>query len=133
MSPQRMFTLPNFFEAPIFDHLGPPNLDIYPTTGNNKSIRQNAYALMFEHCNKWKSTCNIKGMVLGVIVLPFPGLGAIILLESRVESNKKVYRIIIGHFFWCTCSDFMNMVVASIGKRRQYVNCKQVYYIFLCF
>ena len=106
----------HFFEAPIFDHLGPPNLDIYPTTGNNKSIRQNAYALMFEHCNKWKNACNIKGMVLGVIILPSPRLGAIILLESEVESNKKVCQITISHFFWCICSDFLNMVVASIGK-----------------
>jgi hypothetical protein len=37
-------------------------------------------------------------------------------LESRVESDKKVYRITISHFLECTCPDFLNMAVASIEK-----------------
>jgi hypothetical protein len=49
MSPRRMFTLSNFFEAPIFDHFGLPNLDIYPTTWNSKTICQNANAPTAEH------------------------------------------------------------------------------------
>jgi hypothetical protein len=28
MSPRRMFALSNLFEAPVFDHPGPPNSDI---------------------------------------------------------------------------------------------------------
>jgi hypothetical protein len=133
MSPRRMFTLSNLFEAPVFDHHGPPNPDIYPTTRNNKSIRRNANAPTAKHRNKWESARNIKGMVLGVTILPFPGLGAIISLESGVESDKKVYRITISHFPECTCSDFFNMAVVSIGKQGQYVNCKHLYYIFRYF
>jgi hypothetical protein len=38
MSPRHMFTLSNLFEAPVFDHSGPPNLNIYPTTRNSKTI-----------------------------------------------------------------------------------------------
>jgi hypothetical protein len=110
MSPQHMLTLTNLFEAPVFDHLGPPNPDIYPTT-------RNANALTIEHRNKWESACNIKGTILGVTVLLFPSLGAIILLESGIEPDKKIYRITISHFSECTCLDFLNMVVASIGKR----------------
>jgi hypothetical protein len=116
MSPRRMFMLSNLFEAPVFDHPGPPNLDIHPTTRNSKSIQRNVNAPTAEHCNKWESARNIKGMVLGVTILPFPGLGAIILLESGVEPDKKVYRITINHFPECTCPDFLNMAVASIGK-----------------
>jgi hypothetical protein len=130
MSPRRMFTLSNLFEAPVFDHPGPPNPDIYPTTWNNKSIWRNANAPTAEHCNKWKSARNIKGTVLGVTILPFSSLGAIISLESGVEPDKKVYRITISHFRECICPDFFNMAVASIGKRGQYVNCKYLYYIF---
>jgi hypothetical protein len=130
MSPRRMFMLSNLFEAPVFDHPGLPNPDIYPTTRNSKSIRWNANAPTAEHRNKWESARNIKGTVLGVTVLPFPGLGAIISLEFGVEPNKKVYRITISHFPECTCLGFLNMVVASIGKRAPYVNCKHLYYIF---
>jgi hypothetical protein len=132
--------LSNLFEALVFDHPGPPNLDIYPTTRNSKTIQRDANALTAKHHNKWESdhnkwesSRNIKGTVLGVTVLPFPGFGAIISLESRVEPDKKVYRITISHFLECTCLDILNMAVASIGKRGQYVNCKHLYYIFCYF
>jgi hypothetical protein len=46
MSPPRMFAMSNLFEALLFDHPGPPNLEIYPTTWNSKSIRRNANAPM---------------------------------------------------------------------------------------
>jgi hypothetical protein len=85
-----MFTLSNLFEAPVFDHPGLSNPNIYPTTRKSKSIRRNANAPTAEHRNKWKSAHNIKVMVLGVTILPFPGLGAIISLESGVEPDKKV-------------------------------------------
>jgi hypothetical protein len=123
MLPRRIFALSNLFEALFFDHPSPPNLDIHPTTRNSKSTWRNANAPTAEHRNKWESARNIKGTVLGVTVLPFPGLGAIISLKSGVEPDKKVYRITISHFPECTCSDFLNMVVASIGKRGQYINC----------
>jgi hypothetical protein len=133
MLPQRMFTLTNLFEALVFDHPSPTNPDIYPTTRNNKSIRRNTNSPMVEHRNKWKSARNIKGMVLGITILPFHGLGAIILLESGIEPNKKVYQITINLFPECTCPDFFNMAVAAIGKRGQYVNFKHLYYIFRYF
>jgi hypothetical protein len=128
-----MFMLSNLFEAPVFDHPGPPNPEIHPTTQNSKSIRRNVNAPTAKHRNKWERTRNIKGTVLGVTVLLFLGLGAIISLESGVEHDKKVYRITISHFPECTCPDFLNMAVASIRKRGQYVNCKHLYYIFRYF
>jgi hypothetical protein len=133
MLPRRMFLLTNLFEAPVFDHPGPANPDIYPTTRNSKSIQRNANSPTAEHRNKWESIRNIKGMVLSVTVLPSLSFGAIISLESGVEPNKKVYRITISLFPECPCSDFLNMAVAAIGKRGQYVNCKHLYYIFRYF
>jgi hypothetical protein len=112
-----MFALSNLFEAPVFDHPGPPNPEVHPSTRNSKSVRRNANAPTTKHRNKWESARNIKGTVLGVTVLPFPNLGAIISLESGVEPDKKVYRITISHFPKCTCPDFLNMAVASLGKR----------------
>jgi hypothetical protein len=130
---RHIFTLSTIFKALVFDHPGPPNPDIYPTTRNSKSIWRNANAPTVEHRNKWESARNIKGTVLGITILPFPGLRAIISLESGVEPDKKIYRITISHFPKCTCPDFLNMAVASIGKRGQSVNCKHLYYIFRYF
>jgi hypothetical protein len=82
MSPRRMFMLSNIFEAPFFDQPGLTNPNIYPTTRNSTTIRRNANAPTTKHHKKRESACNIKRTVLGVTVLPFPGLGAIISLES---------------------------------------------------
>jgi hypothetical protein len=128
-----MFMLSNLFEAPIFDHPSPPNSDIHPTTRKSKSIQRNVNTPMTEHHNKWESARNIKETVLGITVLPFPGLGAIISLESGIEPDKKVYRITINHFPEYTCPDFLNMAVTSIEKRAPYVNYKHLYYIFRYF
>ena len=133
MSPRHLFTLSNCFEALIFDHFGPANPNIYPTTRNSKCIRRIANAPMTKHRNKWESTRNLKGMVLGIIVLPFLGLGVIISLESKVDPNKKVYQITISHLPKYTCLDFQNMAIGSIGKQGQYVNYKHLYYIFRYF
>jgi hypothetical protein len=91
-----MFTLFNLIEAPVFDHPGMPNLDNYPTTQYNKPIWQNANSPTARHCEKWKSACSIEGTIFGIIVLPFPNLGAIISLESRIQSGAKVYQITIN-------------------------------------
>jgi hypothetical protein len=52
MSPRRLFILSNLFEAPVFNHLGPSNSNIHPTTQNSKSIRRNVNAPTAEHRNK---------------------------------------------------------------------------------
>jgi hypothetical protein len=52
MSPRRMFTSSNIFEAPVFNHPSPPNPDGHPSTQNSKSIRRNTNALTAEHRNK---------------------------------------------------------------------------------
>jgi hypothetical protein len=117
MSPRRMFALSNLFEALVFDHPGQPNPEVHPSTWNSKSVRRNANVPMVEHYNKWESARNIKGTVFSVTVLPFPSLGAIISLESGVEPDKKVYQIIISHFPECTCHDFLNLAMASLGKQ----------------
>ena len=88
---------------------------------------------MATYYNKWESSDSIKRRVLGVTVLPFPGLRAIISLESGVEANKTVYQITINHFPKCIYLDFLNMAIASIGKQGPYVNYKHLYHIFVTF
>ena len=70
---------------------------------------------------------------MGVTLLPFPGLGAIVELEIGSDSNKNAYRVTMGQFSTCTCPDFVNMAVSAIGGRQQYVNCKHSYYLYRYF
>jgi hypothetical protein len=92
--------LSNRFEAPIFDHPSLANPDIYPTTRNSKCIRRNANAPMAENRNKWESARNIRGTVLGVIVLPFPGLQIVDHLKGRQTREDMMHRFINGGMPW---------------------------------
>ena len=68
-----------------------------------------------------------------MILLHFPGLGAVVLLETRAEPNRNVYWITVGMYPSCTCLDFTNMAISATGGRQQYKNCKQFYYLFRYF
>jgi len=76
------------------------------------------------------SATNVRGQILGVTLLPFPGLGAIISLETSADNNQNLYRITMGMYPSCTCPDFTNMVILAIGGQQQYVNCKHLYYLY---
>ncbi len=133
LSPRRLFNMSTIFETVPYDQPPPTNVDVFPTVRNNKTIRRIATAPTPEQRNKWESAANIRGMILGVTLLPFPGLGAILTLETGIEPSKNVYRITIGMFPSCTCPDFINMAISAIGGRQQYVNCKHLYYLFRYF
>jgi hypothetical protein len=114
-----MFALSNLFEALVFDHPGPPNLDVHPSTRNSKSVRRNANAPTAEHRNQWENARNIKRTVLGVTVLPFPSLGAIISLESGVEPEKKVYRDKSPQI---SCGSFHKGLLQDAGYKNKVIN-----------
>jgi hypothetical protein len=133
LSPHRLFNMSKIHKTVLFDQPPPPNPNAYPTVRNNRTIWRIANAPSTEQRNKWESAGNIKGQILGVTLLPFPGLGAIVSLETGADHNRNVYRITMGMFPTCTCPDFVNMVVSAIGGRQQYVNCKHLYYLYRYF
>ena len=133
LSPRRLFHMSGIFSPILFDHPLPKNSDVHPTMRNNKAIRRIANAPTSEQQNKWESAANIRGQILGVTLLPHPGLGAIVELETGIACNRNTYRVTVGQFRTCTCPDFVNMAVSAIGGRQQYVNCKHLYYLYRYF
>ena len=133
LSPRRLFSMSTVFSPILYDHPLPKNSDVHPTMRNNKAIQRIANAPTAEQRNKWESAGNIKGQILGVILLPLPGLGAIVELEMGSAGNKNAYRVTMGQFPTCTCPDFVTMAVSAIGGRQQYVNCKHLYYLYRYF
>jgi len=123
----------NIFNAVLYDNAPPKDASVYPSVQNNKIVHRIANAPTTEQQNKWKSVGNIKGQILGVTLLPFSGLGAIVSLETGADKNRNVYRITMGMYPSCTCPDFTNMVVSAIGGRQQYVNYKHLYYLYRYF
>ena len=101
----------NHCDPTIFDQPCPPNPDAYPTIRNNRPIRRLPNAPTVQQQNKWESARNVKGKILGVTLLPSPGLGAIVVLQTEAHPIKNVYHITLGQFSTCTCPDFVNMAV----------------------
>ena len=107
------------FSPILFDHPLPKNSDVHPTVRNNKAIWRIANAPTAEQQNKWESAGNIRGQIVGVTLLPHPGLGAIVEFKTgNVACNKNAYRVTVGQFPICTCPDFVNMAVSAIGGRQ---------------
>ena len=130
MSPRRLFTSSKLFEVVEWTYARPPHADKPPCIRNGKNIRRNDKSPTDDHCNQWESARNVTGTILGVNIIPYPGLGAIITLQSGVEPHHMIYRVTLGNFPSCTCLHFTGMASASLGKRGKYVNCKHLYYIF---
>lgn len=65
--------------------------------------------------------------VTDVTAIPYPGYGIVISFDC---GNDNIYHITINTFPQCSCTDFVKMSAASLGKKGQWVNCKHMYYIF---
>jgi len=75
----------------------------------------------------------MRRQIVRVTLFLFLSLGAIVALETRANPNKNVYQITMDMFPLCTCPNFVNMVVSTIGGQQQYVNCKHLYYLYKYF
>jgi len=81
----------NVFKSVVNDEPLPSNPIQYPTVKNNKTICRIANAPIVEHKNKWESAGNIRRQIVGVTLLPFSGLGAIVSLRTGQDSNRNIY------------------------------------------
>ena len=133
LSPRRLFTTSKVFEPVLWTHPRPLHADRVPSSRNGKNVRRNTKAPTEAHRNQWESARNVKANILRVNLLPYPGLGAIIVLQSGVEPDDKLYNITLCNFPSCTCPHYASMNSAAVGRRGQYVNCKHLYYIFRFF
>jgi len=121
----------NIFKSVVYDQLPPSNLTQYPIVRHIKTIHQIANVPTTEQKNKWESVGNIRGQIVGMSLLPFSGLGAIVSLETGQDSNKNMYRITVGMFPVCTCPDFVNMAISATGGWQKYLYYLQALVLFV--
>ena len=83
---------------------------------------------MADHKNKWESIGLMDGYyVVGVTTIPYPGFG---LLFNIISEDDIKYRVTIANKPHCTCPNFTKMSSQSLGKKRKWVYCKHLYYVF---
>jgi hypothetical protein len=130
ISPRRLFgnhDLPDDvsgFQVPEF----PAN---QPGTRSGKKIRRNPNAPTTKQANNCASALILKALVRQVTMVPHPGFGCIIKIDSGTMPIVEQYMVTIGSFPECSCPNFKEMSTKALGKRGQWANCKHLYFLFL--
>ena len=94
----------------------PGNADDYPKTMSAKSIRRNNNASNIQQANNCASALTLKGQIRKVTMIPHPGYGCIVTLDSRTPPKIQQYLITIGTFPECSCQNFKDMTTKSLAN-----------------
>jgi hypothetical protein len=93
--------------------------DDYPKTRSSKTIRKNNNAPTTKQANNCASSLTLKGYLCKVTMIPHPGFGCIVTLDSEAPPKVEQYLITIGSFPECSYQYFKNITTKSLGKRGQ--------------
>jgi hypothetical protein len=134
MSPRRLFHNSPTAAAANGTILNPSDVAAHPTKRYGRTIKRHEGAPIVDHRNKWETARNVKVIVKNVTPIPYPGYGRIITMDSGIYPKQKTYIVALCDFPSCTCEDFVTMSSGALGKRKAWVNCKHLYYVyrFLC-
>jgi hypothetical protein len=64
-------------------------------------------------------------------MIPHPGFGCIVTLDSGVPPKVQQYLITIGTFPECSCQYFKDMATKTLGKHGQWTNYKHLFFVFI--
>jgi hypothetical protein len=95
----------------------PTSIDDCPKPRSGKSIRRNNNAPNTKQANNCASSLTLKGHIHKVMMIPHPGYGCIVTLDSRALPKVQQYLITIGKFLECSCEYFKDMATKSLGER----------------
>jgi hypothetical protein len=94
----------------------PASTEDCPKTKSGKSIHRNNNAPSTKQANNCASTLTLKGQIHKVTMIPHPGYGCIVTLDSGAPPKNKQYLITIGTFPECSCEFFKDMATKSLGR-----------------
>jgi hypothetical protein len=129
ISPRRLFGTEELpFNLASFPT--PPSADDCPKTRSGKSIRRNNNAPSTKQANNCASALTLKGQIRKVTMIPHPGYGCIVTLDSGAPPKVQQYLITIGTFPECSCAFFKDMATKSLGRCGGWTSCKHLYFVF---
>ena len=108
----------------------PAYVDDFPKTRSGKSIRRNNNAPNIQQANNYAFSLTLNGQICKVTMIPHPGYGCIVTLDSGTPPKVQQYLITIGTFPECSCQNFKEMATKSLGKHGRWANCKHLYFVF---
>jgi hypothetical protein len=111
----------------------PENPDFIPTTRLSKLVRRSSNAPSAKQRQLVASVEAMHGTILKLTIIPQPGFGCIITLQSKSEPQPPIYQIIVSYLPECNYAYFLDMISKFSRKRNSYQNCTHLYYIFIKF
>jgi hypothetical protein len=109
----------------------PASADDCPKTRSGKSIHRYNNAPTTKQANNCASFLTLKGQIRKVTMIPHPGYGYIVILDSGAPPKIQQYLITIGTYLECSCKYFKDMATKSLGKRGGWASCKHLYFVFI--
>jgi hypothetical protein len=130
VSPRRLFS-----NAPLPSDMStvpvPSDADRYPGKRKSKKVRRQANVPTSKQCLSIDSSKILKARLYGVTMVPHPGYGCIIALDSGTPPAVTQYQITVSSEPACTCPAFKQTMV-KFGKKGGYFSyCKHIYYVFI--
>ena len=108
----------------------PTSADECQKTRLGKSIHRYNNAPTTKQANNCASSLTLKGQIYKVTMIPHPGYGYIVTLDSGAPPKVQQYLITIGTYLECSCENFKDMATKSLGKRGGQASCKHLYFVF---
>jgi hypothetical protein len=129
VSPRRLFSTStpptDLSSVPI-----PDDAARYPGKRNGKLVKRTSGRPNPKQRLSIGSAESLKARLGALTMVPHPGYGCIITLDSGIPPNITQYQITVSSFPGCTCPAFKK-TMAEFRGRSQFSYCKHVYFIFL--
>ena len=109
----------------------PENPDHFPGTRKSKCVRQSNTGPSSKQLLSINSAMALEASILKVTMIPQPGFGCIISLQSKPSPTDSVYQLTVSSYPDCTCPAFKE-IMSKFGRRGfAYKHCKHLYYILV--
>jgi hypothetical protein len=108
----------------------PASPEKHPKIRSGKNIRRIKNAPTTKQANNCASSLILKGQICKVTMIPHPGFGCIVTLDSETPTKVQQYLITIGSFPDCSYEYFKDMATKSLGKHGGWAICKHLYFVF---
>jgi hypothetical protein len=129
ISPRRLFGMEEL-PSDLSSYPIPTSPEEHPKIRSGKKIRRIKNAPTTKQANNYASSLILKGPICKVTMIPHPGFGCIVTLDSGAPPKVEQYLITIGSFPDCSCEYFKDMATKSLGKRGGWASCKHLYFVF---
>ena len=100
-------------------------------TRKSKSVQRSNIGPSSKQLLSINSAMALEASILKVTMIPQPGFGCIIFLQSKPSPIDCVYQLTMSSYPDCTCLAFKE-TMSKFGRRGfAYKHCKYLYYIFV--